>query len=90
MLREGTLAYGRRVMTALLGVDALYRAETGDLDGLCVLNLDTKGEYPPTSCWWGERVVQEAWERVPRERCSEFLLYLHGRMHSNRTVGMFP
>ncbi len=41
------------------------------------------------SYWWGERVVEQAWERVPRERRSEFLVYLHGRMHSNTTVGMF-
>jgi len=41
------------------------------------------------SYWWGERVVKAAWERVPRTRRSEFLLYLHGRMHSNATVGMF-
>ena len=39
MLAERTLAYGRRMMAALLGVDALYRAESGDMDGLVVLNL---------------------------------------------------
>ena len=47
MLTEGTLAYGRRVMTALLGLDALYRAESDDGDGLAVLNLDTAGEFVP-------------------------------------------
>ena len=33
-------------MRALLGVDALYRAESGDGDGLAVLNMDTEGRYP--------------------------------------------
>jgi len=32
-------------MTALLGVDALYRAESGDPTGLAVLNMDTEGAY---------------------------------------------
>lgn len=41
------------------------------------------------SYWWGEPLVAAAWERVPRERRPEFLDYLHGRMHSNKTVGMF-
>jgi hypothetical protein len=41
------------------------------------------------SYWWGERVVAQAWERVPQDRRSEFLVFLHGRMHSNSTVGMF-
>ena len=44
MLTEGTLAYGRRVMTALLGLDALYRTQSDDGDGLAVLNLDTAGD----------------------------------------------
>lgn len=47
MLSETTLAYGAEVMTALLGVDALYRAESGDDDGLAVLNMDTEGRYAP-------------------------------------------
>ena len=42
------------------------------------------------SYWWGEPTVAAAWERVPTERRPEFLDYLHGRMHSNTTVGMFP
>src|SRR5882672_7051271 len=47
MPSEATLAYGRRTMTALLGVDALFRAETGDGEGLAVVNLDGLGQYPP-------------------------------------------
>jgi hypothetical protein len=41
------------------------------------------------SYWWGEPVVRAAWERVTPERRPEFLLYLHGRMHSNASVGLF-
>jgi hypothetical protein len=45
-LSEETLSLGRRVMTALLGVDALYRRESADGDGLAVVNLDLEGRYP--------------------------------------------
>jgi hypothetical protein len=41
------------------------------------------------SYWWGEPTVAAAWNAVARERRPEFLRYLHGRMHSNTTVGMF-
>jgi hypothetical protein len=34
-----TLAYAEQVTTALLGVDALYRRESGDKEGLAVLNM---------------------------------------------------
>ncbi|GMV05093.1 MAG: hypothetical protein AMXMBFR53_13730 [Gemmatimonadota bacterium] len=44
---DATLAMGRRAMAALLGVDALYRAESGDGDGLAVLNMDTEGRHAP-------------------------------------------
>jgi len=47
MLSDKTLAYGRKITTGLLGVDALYRAENDDEDGLVVLNMDTAGEFPP-------------------------------------------
>ena len=39
MLSDATLAYAEELTTALLGVDALYRAESGDKDGLVVLNM---------------------------------------------------
>lgn len=48
-LTDATLAYGREVATALLGVDAKYRQESGDEDGLVVLNLDERGEFTPES-----------------------------------------
>jgi hypothetical protein len=47
MLSEKTLTYGRKITTGLLGVDALYRSENEDEDGLVVLNMDTAGEFTP-------------------------------------------
>ena len=44
-ISERTLAYGTEAIGALLGVDALYRAESGDPTGLAVLNMDTEGRY---------------------------------------------
>ncbi len=41
------------------------------------------------SYWWGEQVVAPIWRRVPPARRRDFLGFLHGRMHSNTTVGMF-
>ena len=46
-LSEHTLAFGREVITAILGVDRLYRAESGDETGLAVLNMDTEGAFAP-------------------------------------------
>ena len=45
LLSRETLSLGRRTMTALLGVDALYRKESADGEGLAVVNLDTEGRY---------------------------------------------
>lgn len=39
--------------------------------------------------WWGERVVRPAWDAVVPEKRTGFLRYLHGRMHSVDSVGMF-
>ncbi|MFH1765403.1 MAG: hypothetical protein ABIF09_14540 [Gemmatimonadota bacterium] len=47
MPSDRTLAYGKRVAEALLGLDALYRQESKDGDGLVVLNMDTAGELSP-------------------------------------------
>jgi hypothetical protein len=46
---EETLAYGRRAAEALLGVDALYRQECRDGEGLVVLNMDTEGRLEQAS-----------------------------------------
>jgi hypothetical protein len=45
-LSGATLALGRRAMAGLLGVDRLYRAESGDGEGLAVLNMDAEGALP--------------------------------------------
>ncbi|MEO5761275.1 MAG: hypothetical protein ABIR28_03095, partial [Vicinamibacteria bacterium] len=49
MLSETTLGYGRRMMTALLGLDALYRKESADGEGLAVVNLDLDRRYTADS-----------------------------------------
>jgi len=45
VLSRESLGFGGRAMTALLGVDALYRRESADGDGLAVVNLDAQGRY---------------------------------------------
>lgn len=47
MLGERTLALGRSAMAGLLGLDAIYRAESADGEGLAVLNMDTEGAHGP-------------------------------------------
>ena len=47
--RPDTLALGGRLAATLLGVDALYRAESGDHDGLVVVNLAAPGEIEPAA-----------------------------------------
>lgn len=44
MLSDRTLAFGARVASALLGVDALYRAEAKEGEGLAVVNMALPGE----------------------------------------------
>ncbi len=44
MFSAQTLQYGRRIAPAILGLDALYRKESGDEEGLVVLNMDVDGE----------------------------------------------
>ena len=46
MLSDKTMAYGEQATTALLGVDALYRAESGDEEGLVVVNM-AAGTHQP-------------------------------------------
>ncbi len=48
-LSDATLAFGERVIEAILGVDRLYRKESGDDTGLAVLNMDVEGRYAPAS-----------------------------------------
>jgi hypothetical protein len=44
MLADETLELGARAAGALLGIDALYRDESDDEDGLVVVNMDAGGE----------------------------------------------
>lgn len=44
---EIALAHGEAVTRALLGVDAIYREESGDEVGLVVLDMDTERRYEP-------------------------------------------
>ncbi|MGL4647854.1 MAG: hypothetical protein ACRC1H_00495 [Caldilineaceae bacterium] len=46
MLSDATLVYGERAARALLGVDALYRRESGDEDGLVVLDMSNGALQP--------------------------------------------
>jgi hypothetical protein len=46
MLSDKTMAYGEQVTTALLGVDALYRAESGDEEGIVVVNMGAHSHQP--------------------------------------------
>jgi hypothetical protein len=46
VLSDKTMAYGEQVTTALLGVDALYRAESGDEEGIVVVNMAAQTHQP--------------------------------------------
>jgi hypothetical protein len=41
------------------------------------------------SYWWGEPAVIDAWRTVAPSDRPAFLEFLHGRMHSIRSVAMF-
>jgi len=77
MLSDRTLAHARQVTTALLGVDALYRVESGDEDGLAVLNMDTAGEFSPE--------VFATWEAA-RERFTGLQREAAGLLEPDRRV----
>ena len=47
MLSDETHAFATKATTALLGLDRLYRDESGDPTGLVVLNMDTAGRFEP-------------------------------------------
>lgn len=49
MLSDATLAYGEDAVRALLGIDAVYRAEAKDGEGLAVLNMSTTHVAEPFS-----------------------------------------
>jgi hypothetical protein len=47
MLSDATLAYAEEFTAARLGIDALYRAESADGDGLVVLTMSTSHRPEP-------------------------------------------
>jgi hypothetical protein len=55
MLSDETMAYAEEVTTALLGVDALYRRESSDADGLVVLNMSTSHRPQPFASYLAAR-----------------------------------
>lgn len=66
MLSDETMEVGTRAAGALLGVDALYRAESGDPTGLVCLNMDTEGRYPATE-YGSYAEAAEAFEALRRD-----------------------
>lgn len=42
------------------------------------------------SYWWGEPTVTRVWRRLAKDSRPAFLNHLYGRMHSNRSVELFP
>lgn len=57
MLSDATMAFGEEVTTALLGLDALFRAEPGHADALVVLNM-SRTHQPERFAYY-----REAYER---------------------------
>ena len=47
MLSKQTIDYSKRLTPLILGIDALYTAETGETDGLIVQKLKTAENYQP-------------------------------------------
>ena len=68
-LSDRTLDFGREITTAILGVDSLYREESGDETGLAVLNMDTEGEFGPEP-FRGYAEATERWTEL-RRRAAE-------------------
>ncbi len=62
VLSQDTLAYGERVAAALLGLDALYRAESGDEDGLVVLDMSGGALKPAPYVDYAE--ARHAWQAL--------------------------
>jgi len=96
-ISPATLALGQRAGCGLLGVDRLYRLESGDEDGLVVLNMDADGfltsepfaSYAEAAAWWRELRAEAASLPEPDRR-----LYYDQLCHSTlaflqwRTEGM--
>jgi len=59
------LAYGERAASALLGVDALYRNESQDEDGLVVLNMGAETLSP--AVYTDYAAATDAWQTLARD-----------------------
>ena len=94
MLSEQTLAFGERIASALLGVDALYRAENADEDGLVVVNMgvgllvaDHFVSYNDAAQLFSELKAQAAGLPEPDRRlyydqvCASTLAFIQWRTH---------
>lgn len=64
-LSHRTLDFGRAAADAILGVDALYRAESGDPTGLAVLDMSHDGELE-TERFTGYDEAAERWRDLAR------------------------
>jgi hypothetical protein len=76
MLSDKTLAYAEQFTTALLGIDSLYRQESGDKEGLVVVNMSA-GQHQPESF---------ADYAAARERFSELKALASGLSESDRRL----
>lgn len=65
MLSDTTLDYGERAARALLGVDALYRRESRDEDGLVVLDMSGGKLRPAPYAEYSSAV--DAWQSLKRD-----------------------
>ena len=74
MLSDRTMTYAEQVTTALLGVDALYRQESGDEEGLVVLDMSA-GRYNPEPF---------SGYQVARQRFSELKMQASGLPEADR------
>ncbi len=64
MLSDATLAHGEQVAQALLGVDALYRRESGDEEGLVVLNMATDEDNLQPAHYDSYAAADAAWTEL--------------------------
>lgn len=67
MLSDTTLAYAEELTAALLGVDALYRAESGDSEGIAVVNMAPDHRPEPLASYGEARARLAELERRAAE-----------------------
>lgn len=84
-ISDRTLDFSRHVTRALLGVDRLYRDESGDPTGLAVLNMDTEGTFE-AEAFDGYGEAARRWTELGREALSleerDRRVYYHQLAHS--------